>query len=40
MAFGPREMRVAPRFVRGMFRNTESKEPAGTDAGDTQAHKN
>lgn len=32
--------RVAPRFVRGMFRNRESKEPVGTDAGDTQAHEN
>ena len=32
--------RVAPRFIRGMLRNPEASQPAGTNAGDTQAHEN
>ena len=32
--------RVTSRFIRGMFRNKETIEPSGTDAGDPQAHEN
>ena len=30
--------RVTSRFIRGMFRNKETIEPSGTDAGDPLAH--
>ena len=32
--------RVVPRFNRGQFRNTEAREPSGTDSGDPQARTN